>query len=69
MRWEPADHERGYSHGDAGPARTAASSSSRIAAAHLNGRHTVFGKVVAGLDVVDAIRQGDKRTGAITETE
>lgn len=26
---------------------------------HLNGKHTVFGKVVAGLDVVDAIRQGD----------
>ena len=26
---------------------------------HLNGRHTVFGKVTAGLDVVDAIRQGD----------
>jgi peptidyl-prolyl cis-trans isomerase B (cyclophilin B) len=26
----------------------------------LNGRHTVFGKVVAGLDVIDAIRQGDK---------
>ena len=27
---------------------------------HLNGRHTVFGKVVKGQDVVDAIRQGDK---------
>ncbi|MBN1922632.1 MAG: peptidylprolyl isomerase [Anaerolineae bacterium] len=26
---------------------------------HLNGKHTVFGKVVAGLDVVDAIRPGD----------
>ncbi|OGO62963.1 MAG: peptidylprolyl isomerase [Chloroflexi bacterium RBG_19FT_COMBO_55_16] len=26
---------------------------------HLNGKHTVFGKVVAGHDVVDAIRQGD----------
>jgi len=26
---------------------------------HLNGRHTVFGKVTSGLDVVDAIRQGD----------
>jgi peptidyl-prolyl cis-trans isomerase B (cyclophilin B) len=26
---------------------------------HLNGRHTVFGKVVKGQDVVDAIRQGD----------
>lgn len=26
---------------------------------HLNGRHTVFGKVVKGEDVVDEIRQGD----------
>ncbi|HEX8299079.1 MAG TPA: peptidylprolyl isomerase [Rubricoccaceae bacterium] len=26
---------------------------------HLNGRHTVFGTVVEGLDVVDAVRQGD----------
>ncbi len=29
---------------------------------HLNGRHTVFGKVVEGMDVVNAIRQGDKMT-------
>ena len=27
---------------------------------HLDGRHTVFGKVVEGKDVVDAIEQGDK---------
>jgi peptidyl-prolyl cis-trans isomerase B (cyclophilin B) len=27
---------------------------------HLDGRHTVFGKVVGGMDVVNAIRQGDK---------
>jgi peptidyl-prolyl cis-trans isomerase B (cyclophilin B) len=27
---------------------------------HLNGKHTVFGKVVKGLEVVDAIKQGDK---------
>ncbi len=27
---------------------------------HLDGNHTVFGKVVAGQDVVDAIRQGDR---------
>ena len=27
---------------------------------HLNGRHTVFGKVIKGDDVVDAIQQGDK---------
>lgn len=27
---------------------------------HLDGRHTVFGKIIQGLDVLDAIRQGDK---------
>jgi peptidyl-prolyl cis-trans isomerase B (cyclophilin B) len=26
---------------------------------HLNGKHTVFGKVTKGQDVVDAVRQGD----------
>jgi len=26
---------------------------------HLNGKHTVFGKVTSGADVVDAIEQGD----------
>jgi len=26
---------------------------------HLDGKHTVFGRVVAGQDVVDAVRQGD----------
>ena len=29
---------------------------------HLNGHHTVFGKVVKGQDVVNAIRQGDAMT-------
>jgi len=27
---------------------------------HLDGKHTVFGKVVVGQDVVDAIQQGDR---------
>lgn len=27
---------------------------------HLDGVHTVFGKVVEGMDVVDAVQQGDK---------
>jgi peptidyl-prolyl cis-trans isomerase B (cyclophilin B) len=35
---------------------------------HLNGRHTVFGKVTSGQDVVDAIRQGDRMT-AVTIKE
>lgn len=30
---------------------------------HLNGKHTVFGKVTEGADVVDAIAQGDRITG------
>jgi len=30
-----------------------------VATPHLNGKHTVFGKVVSGHDVVDAIEQGD----------
>lgn len=29
---------------------------------HLNGKHTVFGKVTNGQDVVDAIKQGDVMT-------
>jgi peptidyl-prolyl cis-trans isomerase B (cyclophilin B) len=29
---------------------------------HLNGRHTVFGKVVEGMETVHAIRQGDRMT-------
>lgn len=27
---------------------------------HLDGKHTVFGKVTSGLDIVDKVRQGDK---------
>lgn len=33
---------------------------SRQNTAHLDRRHTCFGKVVEGLEVIDAIRQGDK---------
>ena len=29
---------------------------------HLNGKHTVFGKVVKGQQVVDAVRSGDVMT-------
>ena len=35
---------------------------------HLDGRHTVFGKVTSGMDVVNSIRQGDKMT-SVTVTE
>ena len=33
---------------------------SRANTAHLDRNHTCFGKVVDGVDIVDAIRQGDK---------
>ena len=33
---------------------------SRDNTAHLDGNHTCFGKVVEGLDVIDAIKAGDK---------
>jgi peptidyl-prolyl cis-trans isomerase B (cyclophilin B) len=32
---------------------------SRAQTAHLDRKHTCFGKVVEGLDVIDNIRQGD----------
>ncbi|MBE0558695.1 MAG: peptidylprolyl isomerase, partial [Proteobacteria bacterium] len=36
---------------------------------HLNGKHTVFGKVIKGQEVVDAIRQGDRmETVSVSET-
>jgi peptidyl-prolyl cis-trans isomerase B (cyclophilin B) len=34
---------------------------------HLDGKHTVFGKVVAGQEVVDAIRQGDRMLKVVVE--
>lgn len=34
---------------------------------HLNGRHTVFGRVVNGMDVVYAIQQGDRMTNVTVQ--
>jgi peptidyl-prolyl cis-trans isomerase B (cyclophilin B) len=43
---------------------------SRRNTAHLDRNHTCFGKVVEGLEVIDAIRAGDKMTKVIiNETE
>ncbi|MBW7881625.1 MAG: peptidylprolyl isomerase [Caldilineaceae bacterium] len=38
--------------------------------AHLDGKHTVFGKVINGMDTVNAVRQGDKMLKVVvTESE
>lgn len=34
---------------------------------HLDGRHTVFGKVVSGQDVVNSVRQGDQMIRVLVE--
>ncbi|MBI4927216.1 MAG: peptidylprolyl isomerase [Anaerolineae bacterium] len=58
----PLKHERGVlSMANAGPGTNGSQFFiTHAPQPHLNGRHTVFGKVVNGLDVVDAVRQGDE---------
>lgn len=60
----PHQHERGsLSMANSGPATNGSQFFiCHGAQPHLNGRHTVFGKVTEGLDVVDAIAQGDDMT-------
>jgi peptidyl-prolyl cis-trans isomerase B (cyclophilin B) len=41
---------------------------SRDNTAHLDKNHTVFGKVVEGLEVIDAIKEGDKMTKVVIGT-
>ena len=58
----PLSHERGViSMANAGPDTNGSQFFiTHSPQSHLNGKHTVFGKVVEGLGVVDAIRQDDK---------
>ena len=58
----PLTHERGVlSMANAGPNTNGSQFFiTHTATPHLNGRHTVFGKVTDGLDVVDSIAQGDR---------
>ncbi|MFQ5635342.1 MAG: peptidylprolyl isomerase [Gammaproteobacteria bacterium] len=57
----PLKHERGViSMANAGPNTNGSQFFiTHVACPHLDGRHTVFGRVTRGLDVVDAIEQGD----------
>jgi peptidyl-prolyl cis-trans isomerase B (cyclophilin B) len=69
VRGNPLKHERGViSMANAGPNTNGSQFFiTHSPQPHLNGRHTVFGKVAEGLDVVDAIKQSDKMLSVVVE--
>ncbi len=70
LKNNPLKHERGVlSMANAGPNSNGSQFFiTHSPQPHLNGKHTVFGKVVNGLDVVDSIEQGDQMV-QVTVTE
>jgi peptidyl-prolyl cis-trans isomerase B (cyclophilin B) len=65
-RNNPNKHDRGVlSMANAGPNTNGSQffiCHNRENTAHLDGKHTVFGKVLSGTEIIDAVKQGDTLT-------